>query len=308
MEDSQLEDEKKPFDAEHAQNEEETQPDPDESLMMDAGNGRVWLVKVCVQFSRFMLPFICSQVPKFLMERWTNIDADGVDLATIRVYKDAKSTMTGRPPRIVLILPPNPETPTIPGDEYEMDMVNESVENQIIVAEREKFPGTASRARTTILTGRVKHECNLRPVFTDRYRQRLRERARAANTSSRTIQYIENAHPGGRGGINMLTSGVANASGFSDLVVSKSTSTALPVLNHFDRGPKQSRQKGSSREWRVCLATSCSICCLACSEKRNTGPSNNFENERSNLRFTLKKSWARLHSFIAQENITELGN
>lgn len=39
------EDEKKPFDAEGA-NEDETQPDPDEPLMMESGNGRVWLVKV----------------------------------------------------------------------------------------------------------------------------------------------------------------------------------------------------------------------------------------------------------------------
>ncbi len=42
-----MEDEKKPFDAEQGGNEEETQPDPDESLVMESGNGRVWLVKVC---------------------------------------------------------------------------------------------------------------------------------------------------------------------------------------------------------------------------------------------------------------------
>jgi hypothetical protein len=39
-----LVDEKKPFDAELQ--EEETQPDPDEQLMLEQGNGRVWLVKV----------------------------------------------------------------------------------------------------------------------------------------------------------------------------------------------------------------------------------------------------------------------
>ncbi|PSS32062.1 hypothetical protein PHLCEN_2v2169 [Hermanssonia centrifuga] len=47
MEDAVMEDEKKPFDAEQGGNEEETQPDPDESLVMESGNGRVWLVKVC---------------------------------------------------------------------------------------------------------------------------------------------------------------------------------------------------------------------------------------------------------------------
>jgi hypothetical protein len=40
-----VEDEKKPFDAENPE-EEDSQPDPDEHLMLDQGNGRVWLVKV----------------------------------------------------------------------------------------------------------------------------------------------------------------------------------------------------------------------------------------------------------------------
>jgi len=35
--------EKKPFDAEA---EDDLLPDPDEQLMLDQGNGRVWLVKV----------------------------------------------------------------------------------------------------------------------------------------------------------------------------------------------------------------------------------------------------------------------
>lgn len=40
-----MEDEKKRFDAD-APPEEEAQPDPEEELMLDRGNGRVWLVKV----------------------------------------------------------------------------------------------------------------------------------------------------------------------------------------------------------------------------------------------------------------------
>lgn len=44
MDDLTVEDEKKPFEAEH--NDEDAQPDPDEELMLDKGNGRVWLVKV----------------------------------------------------------------------------------------------------------------------------------------------------------------------------------------------------------------------------------------------------------------------
>jgi hypothetical protein len=43
--DEAVEDEKKPFDAEVGA-EDDSQPDPDEQLMLDQGNGRVWLVKV----------------------------------------------------------------------------------------------------------------------------------------------------------------------------------------------------------------------------------------------------------------------
>ena len=46
MDEPAVEDEKKPFDAEHAGNDDDVQPDPDENLMMESGNGRVWLVKV----------------------------------------------------------------------------------------------------------------------------------------------------------------------------------------------------------------------------------------------------------------------
>lgn len=43
-------DDKKPFDAEGLP-EEDSQPDPDEQLMLDQGNGRVWLVKVSSSLS-----------------------------------------------------------------------------------------------------------------------------------------------------------------------------------------------------------------------------------------------------------------
>ncbi|TFY63542.1 hypothetical protein EVJ58_g3198 [Rhodofomes roseus] len=197
------EEDKKQFDSIHASQDAEAEPDPDESLIMDSGNGRVWLVKV----------------PKFLMERWLSIREDNVHLATIRVYHQTKSA-SGKSPRILLALPPDPDHPgqnEFEGDVYEMDMVQESVENQVVVAEREKepppVPGT--RARTTVLTGRVKHECNLRPMFSDRYRQRLKMRALAANTPRKQIMRIEDAGVGGRGNINMLTSGVANTTPLS---------------------------------------------------------------------------------------------
>lgn len=50
MDDLTVEDDKKRFDPEAA-HEEDMQPDPDEELMLDRGNGRVWLVKVSMSFS-----------------------------------------------------------------------------------------------------------------------------------------------------------------------------------------------------------------------------------------------------------------
>ena len=44
--DAVVDDDKKPFDAETAQD-EDSQPDPEEHLLLDQGNGRIWLVKVC---------------------------------------------------------------------------------------------------------------------------------------------------------------------------------------------------------------------------------------------------------------------
>ena len=200
-------------------NEDDNQPDPDEPLMMDAGNGRVWLVKVRIHHLLYFhaLPnFVSAKIPRHLMERWSAIDEEGIPLATIRVYPHAES-QSGKKPRIMLLLPANPELGT-EAEEYEMDMVNDDVENQIVVAEREKEPGTQSRARTTILTGRVKHECNLRPMLTDRYRQRLKMRNLSANQPKRQIRMIDEALPGGRGSINMLTSGAAQHTPFSLVV------------------------------------------------------------------------------------------
>src|ERR1700761_6693329 len=141
------------------------------------------------------------------MERWSAINAEDVHLATVRVYTPETPN---KKPRIVLFLPPNsapadPNAPPAPQqanrpvfdtatkyvamgpepDCYELDMVNDTVENQIVVAERPKDPALSismsaaaatvnTRARTTILTGRIKHECNLRPTFTQNYRHQMR--------------------------------------------------------------------------------------------------------------------------------------
>jgi len=194
------------------------------------------------------------------MERWSAIDVEDVHLATLRVYS-APQDSPAQKPRVVLFLPPNrdPNQPnaTPPPQQanrpvfetsttyaatgpepdcYELDMVNDNVENQIVVAERPKDPSlsvstsaaaatTNSRARTTILTGRIKHECNLRPALSSNYRRQMKERVRKYNTPIRQIRMIEDAGvPGGRGGVNRLSSGVGVGAGsaFGSLIVSGS--------------------------------------------------------------------------------------
>jgi len=158
------------------------------------------------------------------MERWSKFDAEGVELAKIRIYDVAP----GAPPRIIVLVPP--EDGAGDGDIYELDMVNQDVHNQVVVAERAKAPSGTGRARTTIMTGKVKHECNLRPRMTGRYERRLTERGSAANERSARVGLMDGARAG-RGGGKMLSSGITSAAGFADLAVSDETS--IPFLRIF---------------------------------------------------------------------------
>ena len=240
------------------------------------------------------------------MERWSAINAEDVHLATVRVYTpDAPN----KKPRIVLFLPPNSD-PSNPNEDlppqqanrplfemttryvatgpepdcYELDMVNDNVENQIVVAERPKDPALSmsttaaaatvnTRARTTILTGRIKHECNLRPTFTQNYRHQMRERHKKYNTPVRQIRMIDDAGvPGGRGGVNRLSSGVGVGAGgaFGDLIVS---SSVVFFLSRFNLTRKQNRNKPKalSSVWLVYHAISSSTNYLPCSVKHHIG-------------------------------------
>jgi hypothetical protein len=231
------------------------------------------------------------------MERWAAINQEDIHLATIRVYTDSS--------RIKLLLPQNPANPDEP-EEYELDMVHESVDNQLVVAEKEKEQG--SRARTTILAGKVKHECNLRPVFTEKYRRRMRERVRMANTPQRQIKMIEEVTPGGRGGINMLSSGVSNTTGFSDLIVSYSGSCLCSVIDTAPRNQNQNLQRVNSSAWLVFPKTSCSICSSSSSRRKKSGRSKSCEKRPSSPKRTSKKPSSRLRSCTGAETTTVSGS
>ncbi|KAL1703208.1 transcription initiation factor IIF, beta subunit-domain-containing protein [Schizophyllum commune] len=210
--DAMHEDEKKPLvDAAMAADDSDQQPDPDEHLMLDQGNGAVWSVRI----------------PKHLLERWKAASASGETshLATLRVYQNFYGN---RKHRIILFLPPNvdPRNPsqTPPAqnprhpqfdfvthhkvdadtepDFYDLDITNDNVMNQFVVAERPKdasfgLSGSSqtsqpnSRARTTILTGRLKHECTMRPAFNAKYRNQMRMRSMYHNAPRRATKHID---------------------------------------------------------------------------------------------------------------------
>jgi len=150
------------------------------------------------------------------MEHWSNFDTDGVRLAKIRIYKPQSGA-----PRIVVIVPPEDGSGgDEDGDIYELDIIKQIVENQFVVAERAKAPSGTGRARTTIMTGQIEHECNLRPRMTERYKRCLMERAAAANEKLMRVRMIDGTRVG-RGGGKMLSSNILSGAGFADIAVSR---------------------------------------------------------------------------------------
>ena len=90
------------FDALGAQNDEDSQPDPDGHIMLESGHGRVWLVKVSAtrtftQPNKIVIPE--SEIPNGVMVK---IRHRGVQLAKICIY----DVPPGAAPRIVVLVPP----------------------------------------------------------------------------------------------------------------------------------------------------------------------------------------------------------
>jgi transcription initiation factor TFIIF subunit beta len=176
------------------------------------------------------------------MERWLKFDTEGVRLAKIRIYKPQSGA-----PRIVVFVPPEDGGGGDgDGDIYELDMVKQQVENQFVVAKRAKAPSGTGRAHTTIMTGQIKHECNLRPRMTERYERRLMERGAAANDKSMRVRMMDGSRAG-RGGGKMLSSGIMSAAGFADIAVSRAFLSAYFLFTagppFFYSAQRASRQK-----------------------------------------------------------------
>lgn len=84
--------------------------DLDEHFDIDQGKDRrVWLVKV----------------PKFLLEKWQNVQSNNEELGRLRVYK--KPQENGQE-RIVLLLPPHKEGEEAIPTEYSMTIQNKATQ------------------------------------------------------------------------------------------------------------------------------------------------------------------------------------
>jgi len=75
-------------------------------------------------------------------------------------------------------------------------------------------------ARTTIMTGQIKHEGNLHPHTTERYERRLMERRSTANEKSMRVRMMDGARAG-LGGRKMLSNGIMSADNFANIARAK---------------------------------------------------------------------------------------
>jgi len=126
------------------------------------------------------------------------------------------------------------------------------------------------------MSGRIKHEVNVRPNYNEKYSNRMRARHEAASEPTRQIKMIEDSHPGGRGNINMLSSGADQRTGaFDSLVVCLGfVSECSPTCSHFSVLRGQAAIPGN--KWKglpVCRKINYSTLSLHSSVTRSTGAS-----------------------------------
>ncbi|KAI7857493.1 transcription initiation factor IIF, beta subunit-domain-containing protein [Circinella umbellata] len=172
---------------------DEVVDDDDDDLKLDNADTKVWLVKV----------------PKFLANKWKQVDEDNVNLGSIRIYNEAPP---GRSSAISLVLPES-DTDPIP-HEYSIHIPQGEVMNKYVFSQSEH--GVKS------INGTVHHECSATPTQFEPYRGIMRKRVLDAGTPQRTVQVLgQNNQP-------VFVPGASNAmqsTGFSDFIQSKKQKT-----------------------------------------------------------------------------------
>ncbi|KAM0791065.1 hypothetical protein ACM66B_004358 [Microbotryomycetes sp. NB124-2] len=174
--------------------------------------------------------WLCK-IPKFLMEKWSQVEQEGRILGRIRVFEEKDSDGN---PKIALILDnnneqeanevdqkpgvkPEPGSSSLSSDvkgkgkapagkigmkrgvptEYKLTMQNKSSKNLYVFGEKEEEDelsgevGFRRKRRRVALAGTVAHECGLTPVLGASYSGIMRERLRKASEPVRKIKALD---------------------------------------------------------------------------------------------------------------------
>ena len=126
-------------------------------------------------------------------------------------------------------------------------------------------------------TCRIKHECNLRPTFTQNYQHQMRERHKKNNTSVRHIRIIDNAgvlprwrrfgKTDSAGGV-----GVGARGAFGDLIVSSSVRFFSFLENKNETSYRHFREYGfESYATQIDAISSSTKNCLLSSVEHHVG-------------------------------------
>ncbi|KAF9287579.1 transcription initiation factor IIF, beta subunit-domain-containing protein [Linnemannia elongata] len=161
------------------------------------------------------------KIPKFLADRWSNINEEGVNLGKVRIFNQTNPNDPNAAP-FQLILPDDDHTQSLPKT-YRLNMNPNTVNNTFVFTEPTgphpkppHAPGYPTGKATSILAT-IKHECAVTPnPGSPEYREIMRERTLEANKKGgRHVQILGDNNKGadgagGRGGMFLPGMGVRN--------------------------------------------------------------------------------------------------
>ncbi|KAG0037274.1 hypothetical protein BGZ82_002819 [Podila clonocystis] len=162
------------------------------------------------------------KIPKFLADRWSTVNKEGVDLGKVRIFRETNPNDPNAAP-FQLLLPTDELTKNLPKT-YTLNMSTNQVSNTFVFTEPTgphpkppHAPGYPTGKATSILAT-IKHECAVTPQpGSAEYREIMRERnIEAAKKGGRSVQYLgesTKADPQGQRG-SMFLPGVGIRSGF----------------------------------------------------------------------------------------------
>ncbi|CAG8557736.1 2658_t:CDS:2, partial [Paraglomus occultum] len=120
------------------------------------------------------------KLPKFLFEKWCDIESDDIDLGTVQISNDDLGPGANNIKLILSNIDAHAEIPK----EYELQIINQDVKD-IYTFYQNKESGAVSLAAT------VHHNCLSKPILTGDYSRKLRERTMQAGQPRRAIKMMD---------------------------------------------------------------------------------------------------------------------